>query len=240
MSPSNASSDNAAAEATEPIAEPATARSFATAFPKSFLAGYHAGTMNYTYRGIPCLKNPIDLALYIKLIFERKPATIVEIGAFKGGSALFFADISAAVGVNSRVISLDREPPPKELDERVQFIRGNAACLAMSPLNDMLPHLRHPWLVIEDSAHTCEVCQAVLDYFAPRMFPSDVIVMEDGSLDDLGWSETYGGGPNRALAALFEANPDMFRIMTEYTDFFGRNATYNPNAYLEKRPPPRW
>ena len=38
-------------------------RPFKTAFPQEFLAAYHPGTMNYTYRGVPCLKSPIELAL---------------------------------------------------------------------------------------------------------------------------------------------------------------------------------
>lgn len=171
----------------------------------------------------------------MKLIFEQKPATIVEIGSFKGGSALFFADISAAYGARSQVVSVDREKVGADLDERVKFVEGDATRLAECALNDALPQLPRPWLVIEDSAHTSEACRAVLDYFASRMLAGDVLVIEDGVLDDLGWSAEYQGGPNRALAEFFEVNPGVFRVMTEYTDFFGRNATYNPNAYLEKR-----
>jgi hypothetical protein len=45
-------------ESTPPIP-----RDFRTNFEPSFLETYHKGTMNYTYKGISCLKDPIDLVL---------------------------------------------------------------------------------------------------------------------------------------------------------------------------------
>jgi cephalosporin hydroxylase len=45
-------------------------RNFNTAFPPEFLRAFQAGTLGYTYKGIPCLKNPIDLAIYTKLIWD--------------------------------------------------------------------------------------------------------------------------------------------------------------------------
>jgi cephalosporin hydroxylase len=62
----------------------------------------------------------------------------------------------------------------------------------------------------------------------------DVLVIEDGVLDELGVSEQHQGGPNRALSEFLSASPSAFRVMYEYCDMFGRNATYNPNAYLAK------
>jgi hypothetical protein len=43
-----------------PLPTPAVPRSFKTAFDPAFLAEYHKGTMNYTYKGVSCLKDPID------------------------------------------------------------------------------------------------------------------------------------------------------------------------------------
>jgi cephalosporin hydroxylase len=65
-------------------------RDFSTFFKPGQLEAYHRGTMNYQYRGIPCLKSPIDLAIYLRLIWDAKPRTIFEIGSKAGGSALFF------------------------------------------------------------------------------------------------------------------------------------------------------
>src|SRR5207237_10311735 len=39
------------------------------------------GTMAYTYKGIPALKNPFDWAVYPMLVWEKRPQTIIEIGS---------------------------------------------------------------------------------------------------------------------------------------------------------------
>ena len=64
------------------------------------------------------------------------------------------------------------------------------------------------------------------------MRTGDVLVVEDGVIDDLGLTEPYDGGPNRAVAEFVAASPRTFRVMEEYCDMFGTNATYNPNGYL--------
>lgn len=42
-----------------------------------------------------------------QLLWELKPRTVVEFGAYKGGSALWTADMLKAFGCKSRVISID-------------------------------------------------------------------------------------------------------------------------------------
>jgi cephalosporin hydroxylase len=64
------------------------------------------------------------------------------------------------------------------------------------------------------------------------MRTGDVLVVEDGVIDDLGLTDVYDGGPNRAVEEFIAAAPGTFRVMEEYCDMFGTNATYNPNSYL--------
>jgi cephalosporin hydroxylase len=45
-----------------------------------------AHSSRYTYRGVPMLKNPFDLALYLLLLWRLKPRTVIEIGSKSGGS----------------------------------------------------------------------------------------------------------------------------------------------------------
>lgn len=45
------------------------------------------GTFRYKYKGRALLKNPFDLALYVRLIEQVRPGTIIEIGSYNGGSA---------------------------------------------------------------------------------------------------------------------------------------------------------
>jgi cephalosporin hydroxylase len=207
-------------------------RSFATAFPPEMLRGIQAGTMAYTYKGVGCLKNPFDLAIYLKLIWDLKPKSLIEIGSNQGGGALWFADMLSISNIACPVVSIDRVPPTRFTDPRIAFVAGDAAQLGDALRPELLAALPHPWLVVEDSAHTYDVTLAALRFFAGTTVPGDVVIIEDGVLTDLGMGEAYGGGPNRAVAEFLDDSPDVFRVLTEYCDMFGVNATYNPNAYL--------
>jgi cephalosporin hydroxylase len=92
--------------------------------------------------------------------------------------------------------------------------------------------LVHPWLIVEDSAHLYSVTMAAIRFFAGVMRAHDILVIEDGVIDDLGLTGSYDGGPNRAVAEFIAVSPETFRVMEEYCDMFGINATYNPNGYL--------
>ena len=207
-------------------------RGFKTAFGPELLQSVQAGTMAYTYKGIRCLKDPFDLAIYTKLIWDLRPKSLIEIGSNQGGGALWFADMLTVAGLGCPVVSIDRVPPTGFTDPRIAFLAGDAARLGDTLTPEMCAALPHPWLVVEDSAHTCDVTLAAIRFFAGAMQPGDVLVVEDGVLDDLGMSDRYGGGPNRAVAEFLAASPEVFRVLTQYCDMFGVNATYNPNGYL--------
>ena len=208
-------------------------RSFKTLFSPEFLKSYQAGHLFYQYRDIPCLKNPIDLAIYLQVLWREKPKTLIEIGSKHGGSAVFFSDMCKIYEFDTQIISIDLNPPPIERSN-VIFRQGDVCKLedAFSP--DELNTMPRPWLVIEDSAHTFTGCWATLDFFAKHLRCGELLIMEDGVLDELGLSERYDGGPNRAISEFDAAHPDIFSIDTHYTDMFGVNATYNPNGYLRR------
>jgi cephalosporin hydroxylase len=212
-------------------------RSFSTFFTTDQLPAYQRGVMNYRYRGLPCHKSPIDLAIYLALIDEVRPKTIIEVGTKFGGSAKLFRDFAKVAGADTVVVSIDVNRPELELDG-ILFLEGNVLELPTLFEREALYGLPRPWLVIEDSAHTAACCQAALHFFAEHLRPGEWLVMEDGVLSDLGLTERYNGGPNRAIAEFFSDYPDIFAIGSEYCDMFGRNATYNPNGYLRRTETP--
>ena len=76
------------------------------------------------------MKDPLDQTFLQQLLWELKPRTVIEFGAYKGGSALWIADMLKMYGCQSRVVSihidlslLDTEAR-KSLD--VEFIQGNS------------------------------------------------------------------------------------------------------------------
>lgn len=208
-------------------------RSFKTAFTKQFLRRYQDGVMSYEYRGIPCLRSPIDMAIQSRAIWELRPRTIIEIGSHRGASAMWMADIIGNYGFDTDIYSIDVNLP--ELDEhRVTFAKGDVMDLGDVFARLDLFNAPRPWFVLEDSAHTYACCLAALEFLAEHMQKGDLLCMEDGALDELGVSANYHGGPNRAIAEFTAAQPDAFEFDTRLCDMFGVNATYAPNGYMWK------
>ncbi|MGI9607255.1 MAG: CmcI family methyltransferase [Acidimicrobiales bacterium] len=217
---------------------PPVPRPFATAFDDRFLSSYHKGVMSYTYKGVSCLKSPIDLAIYMLLIYDLKPRSIIEIGSFHGGAALFYRDICKSYDLDTRIVTVDyrvlESNPTTESADDIEFVHADAMDLASSDLHAKLDSLPRPWLVIEDSAHTRDVSLAVMCYFKDRMQTGEYLIIEDGVIEDQGANWRYGGGPNLAVHDFFVEHPDEFELDTSYNDFFGVNASFNPNGYLRK------
>ncbi|WP_296742884.1 CmcI family methyltransferase [Mesorhizobium sp.] len=209
-------------------------RGYETGLTRADLFSYQAGTMNYRYRNIPCLKSPIDIAIYLRLLGEQQPASIFELGSKHGGSALLFRDMCRAMDIPAQIVSVDLDPPGLSALEGVRFLKGDAADLEPLFREHRLFDLPRPWLVVEDSAHSFAVCTSVLDFFEEHLRTGEYLVMEDGVLDELGLSARYQGGPNRAIAEFLARRPGSFEIDAAYCDMFGRNMTYNPNGYLRR------
>lgn len=202
-----------------------------SSIPEQHLEPIQRGTLVYEWKGILCLKNPFDLALYLRLLWQVKPATLIEIGSYSGGSAAWFADMTAAMGLETNIISIDVTPPTLDL-ARVQFRQGSAARLDAVLKKAELDSLPRPWLVIDDASHRYEDCAATLRFFEPLLRPGEYICVEDGIVDSFGVADRYEGGPNRAIQEFLHRASDRFEIDTGYCDYFGFNATWNTNGFI--------
>lgn len=189
--------------------------------------------MGYTYKGIPALKNPFDLALYTRLLWDSKPRTLIEIGSYKGGSAIWFADQMRSMGIDGRIFSLDIIAVQDVSDPIVSFITSDSLPSAMP--QDWLNSLPRPMMVIEDSAHTFEHTLLVLRYFADIMQPQEYLIVEDAIVTPMGidFDHALKGGPALAIKRFLCERSD-FVVDTEVCDYFGFNVTYNVNGYLKK------
>ena len=81
------------------------------------------------WRGVSILKDPLTLTANQQLLWELKPRTVFDFGAYKGGSALWTADMLKMLGCKSRVISIDidlsmLDPLARESPD-VEFIEGD-------------------------------------------------------------------------------------------------------------------
>jgi cephalosporin hydroxylase len=178
------------------------------------------GKAGVTWRGVPLLKDPWDMVLYPMLLWELRPAAIIELGAFMGGSALWLADLASAFGLQPRIFSIDRDIDRVQVDDpRIEFIQAD-----LSRITDGLPvplaKLPHPWLVIED-AHANLV--TVLTHLEGFVRNGDYMIVED----------TLDPNKYRQFREFVLQHERRFRIDTHYVDNFGYNGTHNWNSVLK-------
>src|ERR1700733_4114505 len=199
-------------------------RTWQTAIPPAMLLSFVEGATNYRYRNIPMQKHPIEIALYTQLLWQIKPATIIEIGTLAGGAAVWMGDLLNTFGINGRVISIDLRPPaPSYAPPNVKFLRGDANDLGGTLDSELLRTLPRPWLIIEDSSHDYETSLAVLRFFDPLLRSGEYMIVEDAAIAEMGQDSWHEGGAACATAQfIFERSSD-YEIDSSYCDHYGRN-----------------
>ncbi len=205
-----------------------------SAIPYDLLMAIQRGTMDYRYRHRPMLKNPFDLALYPLLLAQLRPRTIIEIGSFRGGSALWFADTARNLGLKAHIHSVDVAPVTDLVDPDISFYKGSGRALAETFSDAMLGQLPRPWLVIEDADHQYQTTIAALRFFDRWLVAGDYVVIEDGILTAMGAADAYDGGPLRAIDDFLADGSDHYVVDRSYCDYFGENVTWNVNGFLKR------
>jgi cephalosporin hydroxylase len=204
-----------------------------TDLPYDLLMKIQQGTLAYRYRGLPLLKNPFDLALYPLLLDRAKPRTLIEIGSYAGGSAVWFADQAALLGLAMNVFSIDLAVPAAA-HPSVTFLEGDAQDLGAVLTPAFMEGIERPLLVVEDSSHLAGNTAAVLDFFDRWLRPGEYIVIEDGILSDMRVADHYQGGPLSAIRKFLEKTSGRYEIDRTLCDYFGRNVTWNVDGYLRR------
>jgi cephalosporin hydroxylase len=177
------------------------------------------------WRGAALVKDPFDMAIIPQLLAELQPRTVIELGAYQGGSAVWLADNLDLLGIDGHVLSFELDlSRVKVRHPRVTFFQSdltNLATLASAGFGPArMGDLPHPWLVIEDAhVNTYEV----LCHFDARMQAGDYVIAED-LLSRRKYMEVHR----------FARERDYW-VDTAWTDLFGYNVTWNPNGYLRKQ-----
>jgi cephalosporin hydroxylase len=215
------------AEHIDRLAKPSSRGWISSINPMSFPISRFStrGALAVTYKGLMNLKNPFDLALYTRLIWELQPRTIFEFGSLQGGSGLWLADqMSILCEERGEVHSFDLHikcVSPTAKHPLLKFHQVDLRDLGAFDVH-LLKRAPHPWLVIDD-AHVKVFSLFV--HVSQFMETGDYYVIEDVAM--LANMEIMADG-------LREAEKCGFLIDTYYTDAFGTNLTCAPNAWLRK------
>ncbi|HIL27054.1 MAG TPA: hypothetical protein EYG21_06690 [Nitrospinaceae bacterium] len=156
------------------------------------------------WKDLDLYKTAYDLVIYWMLISELKPKTIIEYGSGSGGSAIWLADISSAMGLDTNVISYDINPP-NVTHPKVDFVG-----LDLEQNFEILEQWRGKKLVIED-AHV-NVKEVFLETDL-RLREGDYLIIEDSE------------GKQSEITDFISDAKNTYKVDNFYLDFFGRNTT---------------
>lgn len=190
----------------------------------------YLGHHNVTYRGIKAIRSPFDYLIYQMILFKVKPDLVIEIGTNFGGGALCIADILNIIG-KGEVHSIDIEDkvsPQVKKHHRIRlFFNGfeNYDLTIAQSFNKIL--------VIDDGSHYYPDVLAALKKFSSIVSVGSYFIVEDGIVDKLGMRKMYQGGPLKAIREFLPFHQE-FSVDRNWCDFFGKNATFNVNGYLER------
>jgi len=200
----------------------------------------------FQWRGILLQKDSRELMIYQSLLNSLKPRTIIELGTYLGGSAVWFADMMKGLGHKCHVYTLEMLEhlikPPAKIHPGVTCIIGDANNIQTLMPHDMLTQLPHPWLVIED----CHVNTfGSLEHFGKYMVSGDYFAVEDtsylseyyyalrmeaGETKEWEWSDVK----HKALLKFLKKYKGTFKVDSFYTDLFGFNGTNAWDGYISK------
>lgn len=186
-----------------------------------------------SYRGVPILKNPLDLFIEQQIIWETKPDIIIETGTAFGGSALYYADLLQKMEGKRFVITVDVQSsrytvaPDVLVCPRIILLdQGSLDKHSIDYINAWVQP-DHKVMVILDSDHHMDHVYAELKAYSKFVTPGCYLVVEDTNTDLV--LEGYGPSGRDAVDDFLNDHVE-FQDFTEKCSPFG----FTFNSWLRR------
>lgn len=188
------------------------------------------GHFKVTYRGVPALKCPFDYVLYQMVVCELKPDLVIEIGTSEGGTALYIADLMDTIR-HGTIHTIDIDNRVSQLTSRHSRVKIFQDGWKGYDLENAkgFPKI----MIIDDASHTYTDVLESMRKFSPLVSLGSYFIVEDGIVTRIERDKALEGGPLKAIYEFLKTNRN-FEIDRNYCDFFGENATFNPDGYLKR------
>lgn len=196
---------------------------------------YECELWKRTFLGVPCQKSPLDLWNYQEIMSELKPCLVVEFGTYKGGSALFFAEVLSRISPEGLVLTVDSKD--YELDTLVtnhsrirRLICESTSAIVHQQITTLRRSSDQPILVILDSDHSQQHVLSELLFLRSLLRTGDYLVVEDGNINGHPVLSDHGPGPLEALRNYMLRFPEDYRRDVTRECLFG--FTFAVEGYL--------
>jgi cephalosporin hydroxylase len=189
-------------------------------------------TIVLSWMGYELLKCPLDLWIYQELIVREQPDLIVEVGTYKGGSALYLAHICDAVGKGS-IVTIDVDASHASIrpqHERIRYVLGSSVDPEIFSLIKSIAESKSNVMVILDGDHRCDQVLKELKLYQSLIGPGGYVIVEDTNINGHPTYPEFGPGPWEAVSLFLDANP-KFKADRTCERFL---LTMNPRGYLRR------
>lgn len=202
-----------------------------------------------TYAGVGMSKFPEDLRTYERILWERAPRVVVEIGVEHGGSTLWLRDrlfdfqryrsrpapmvIAVDIDLAEARRSFDGLPP--EGTAGIELLQGDVRDVdVIAEIGAMIPRDAEV-LVIEDAQHDTATTLAALRGLAPLVRAGGYYVVEDTCVDieTLRVNEEWPRGCGVALEEWL-ANDPLGRRFRRRPDLQPYGLTCHPGGLVQR------
>ncbi len=180
------------------------------------------------------IKCPLDLWVYQEIIFETRPALILETGSGRGGSALFMACMFDLIG-QGRVVTIDARDIKRPQHPRITYLLGSSTDPAqVERMRAAAAEESGPVMVVLDSNHSKAHVLEELRCYAPLVSPGSYLIVEDTNVNGHPVVQDHGPGPMEAVQEFLAAEAGRdFAVDESREKFF---LTMNPSGYLKRSP----
>lgn len=198
---------------------------------------YHQRNIHfkYKYHGLDMQKNPMDLMIYMELLWKIKPDVVIEIGGAGGGTALWLCDQMESIGtLHSIVISVDiNHTGFKAEHEKIIKVTGNSTTEQTRNAVHSLVEDDDKVLLIHDGSHKqCDIEKDFANYH-DLINVGSYFIIEDGIMDVMDWKDHRTAGHNCGMVAGIELTKKYKNWIIDY-DCEKYIMTYNPCGYLRR------
>jgi cephalosporin hydroxylase len=170
---------------------------------------YAEAQFSTRWLGVPIGKIPLDTWVYQEVLWDTNPDVILEMGTFKGGSALYFASICDLLG-HGRVITVDIDKQPNlPKHPRITYLNGSSTSTDIVRQIKALIKPGEKVMVSLDSDHHKEHVLNELRIYSKMVTVGQYLVVEDTDINGHPVFPQFGPGPAEALADFLKENSDF-------------------------------
>ena len=186
----------------------------------------HSKWNHHKWKGLTLMKDPMTLSIYMMMLQDLKPKTILEFGTYDGGTALWMEDTLKSLSIKCDIhtfdINQERIKLPEDSKITCHELDNNKIDEFIDQKRNFFEGLEGPILMIEDSHTNAAGLVKSMDQFLKI---GDYLVIED-TLSKPKYDETILSGNG--------INTKIYKVDTHYCDLWGLNNTWNVNSIFKK------